>query len=56
MRDWGIAPGHLIVQEANGFVKNKSGKQIKYKGRGEINGIIATSNSQLLNNYLNLNI
>ena len=56
VRDWDIAPGHLIVQEANGFVKNKSGKQIKYKGRGEINGIIATSNSQLLNNYLNLNI
>lgn len=49
VRDWDLAPGHLILSEAGGILRDLNGKQIDYAGRVEqTNGIIAASTETLV--------
>ncbi len=44
VRDWDLAPGHLILSEAGGMFRDLSGNEIKYSGEVEQkNGIIASA-------------
>ena len=49
VRDWDLAPGHLILSEAGGIFRDLHGNEIKYSGEVEQkNGIIASSTEALV--------
>jgi 3'(2'), 5'-bisphosphate nucleotidase/myo-inositol-1(or 4)-monophosphatase len=52
VRDWDIAPGHLILKEAGGCLMQFSGQKYEYFGDYEKKGLIATSRQELLERVL----
>ncbi|MDX8549490.1 hypothetical protein KHC33_01440 [Methanospirillum sp. J.3.6.1-F.2.7.3] len=53
VRDWDIAPAHLILNEAGGYLTQFSGKNFEYVGDYEKKGLIVTSDHELLEKILN---
>ena len=53
VRDWDLAPGHLILSEAGGNFRDLNGNKIKYSGEVEQqNGIIAASTQALVHKVI----
>lgn len=49
IRDWDVAPGHLILEEAGGYLRNLAGNTISYHGDLEkTDGLIATNSMKLI--------
>jgi len=54
-RDWDVAPGDLILNEAGGGIFDLNGKEITYNANIEkFQGLIATSNRDLVKRVVNL--
>jgi len=47
VRDWDLAPPHLIIEEAGGFLSDVSGKKIEYIGNYNHNGLIAAPSDMM---------
>lgn len=55
VRDWDLAPGHLVLSEAGGVFSNLSGDEIIYSGEVEQqNGIIASASKAIVCQVLNV--
>ena len=48
IRDWDLAPGHLILQEAGGILTDLHGREIDYGGGMEQSGGLIASASATL--------
>jgi len=46
VKDWDIAPAHLVLEEAGGVLRNVNGKRITYDGNYKQNGLIAVASQK----------
>lgn len=53
VKDWDIAPAHLIIEEAGGILKDIKGSDIKYEDNNEYDGIIAAVSESILTDVVN---
>lgn len=47
VRDWDVAPGHLILKEAGGLISQFNIQPFHYTGGFEKNGLVATTSAEL---------
>ncbi len=50
VRDWDIAPGHLIIEEAGGYISDVGLNNFDYKGSFERKGVIASRSKNIAEN------
>ena len=43
VKDWDIAPAHLVIEEAGGVLRNINGKRITYDGNYKQDGLVAAA-------------
>ena len=43
VKDWDIAPAHLVLEEAGGVLRDVNGKRITYDGNYKQNGLVAAA-------------
>lgn len=43
LRDWDVAPAHLVIEEAGGYLCNLNGGEFIYEGRYDKSGVVAAS-------------
>lgn len=48
VRDWDVAPPHLIIEEAGGVLSDDAGAPFRYRGSYQKNGVIAACTGALL--------
>lgn len=53
VRDWDVAPPHLILEESGGVLTDDAGALFPYRGSYEKTGVIAASTKELLAKALN---
>lgn len=46
VKDWDIAPAHLVLEEARGVLRDVNGKRITYNGNYKQNGLIAVASQE----------
>jgi len=46
VKDWDLAPAHLVLEEAGGILRNVNGKRITYNGNYKQNGLVATASQK----------
>ena len=55
IRDWDLAPAHLILNEVQGVLSDASGNEFKYEGSYEHQGLIATLSKEIQIKIVNWN-
>lgn len=46
VKDWDIAPAHLVLEEAGGVLRDVNGKRITYDGNYKQNGLVAVASQK----------